>query len=508
MTRAFGSDLDRQAARVALWATGLVALLYTMVSIVIVAWLTVSLTAQLDERLERALTFEAANRQRGDDAPPGPPAVRTPPDDGGSAPPPGLPFGRERALWFIASDGTVRALPEDLALPAAYRATTAPLTIDIDGAEIRIAGRSVDGGRIIVGESMDPLNDARTSVILGLLAIAPILLLAVFLGSLTVGRRVAAPIERARRRQLAFTADASHELRTPLSVIEANADLALAAERDATWYRRAFERVQGESRRMRRLVEELLWLARFDAVGKPPAHEPVDLGVLVDQAADRFAAPAEARSLTLQVRHDAVDVSLSVPPEWLDQLVGVLLDNACKYSTVGGSVVISVGRSERRAVLSVDDSGPGIRPRAESASSTASIATRTSPEVPASALPSPTPSCARLRGAGRSAPRHRAGRAWPSAGRRVAVPPAADVPGQHPSRHLEPGGQRAGPAWLGPQPRVTPAARQSSAKAAWASRVGSSFVGKQMRRSMPMAANSPMRVARPGPGSRKSSSRV
>ena len=73
---------------------------------------------------------------------------------------------------------------------------------------------------------------------------------------------------------------------------------------------------------MRRLVEELLWLARFDAVGKPPAHEPVDLGVLVDQAADRFAAPAEARSLTLQVRHDAVDVSLSVPPEWLDQLVG------------------------------------------------------------------------------------------------------------------------------------------------------------------------------------------
>jgi signal transduction histidine kinase len=212
----------------------------------------------------------------------------------------------------------------------------------------------------VVAESMAPLNDARTSVIVGLLAIAPALLLAVFLGSLTVGRRVAAPIEQARQRQLAFTADASHELRTPLSVIEANASLALAAERDAAWYRHAFERVQGESVRMRRLVEELLWLARFDSMQRPPQHEPVDLGLLVDQAADRFAAPAEARSLSLQVRHEASGITLSAPPEWLDQLVGVLLDNACRYSPVGGSVLVGVSTADRRVVLTVDDSGPGI----------------------------------------------------------------------------------------------------------------------------------------------------
>ncbi len=82
--------------------------------------------------------------------------------------------------------------------------------------------------------------------------------------------------------------------------------------------------------------------------------------MLVDQAADRFAAPAEARSLSLQVRHDASGVTLSAPPEWLDQLVGVLLDNACKYSPVGGSVVVSVASADRRARLTVDDSGPGI----------------------------------------------------------------------------------------------------------------------------------------------------
>ena len=64
------------------------------------------------------------------------------------------------------------------------------------------------------------------------LIIGPVLLLAVFFGALMVGRRVGAPIERARQRQIELTADASHELRTPLSVIEAQTSLALERERD------------------------------------------------------------------------------------------------------------------------------------------------------------------------------------------------------------------------------------------------------------------------------------
>ena len=353
------SQVRRQSRRVALWATGLVAVLYAAVAVAIVVWLSVSLTAQVDERLARAMAFESAARLRADPPAAGGSAAGLVPVDAGG-PPPGLPFGRERAFWFIAADGTVSSVREDLPLPPERSSVTSPTTIDIEGSQVRIAGRDVEDGRIVLGESMDPVNDALTSVVLGLLAIAPVLLLAVFLGSLAIGRRVAMPVERARLRQLAFTADASHELRTPLSVIEANASLALAAERDGSWYRHAFERVQDETRRMRRLVEELLWLARFDATQRPPSGEPVDLGVLVDQAADRFAAPAEARSQSLEVRHEASGVTLSVPPEWIDQLIGVLLDNACRYAPVGGSVVVRIANQDRRAVLTVDDSGPGI----------------------------------------------------------------------------------------------------------------------------------------------------
>ncbi|HEY6058858.1 MAG TPA: HAMP domain-containing sensor histidine kinase, partial [Candidatus Limnocylindrales bacterium] len=183
-------------------------------------------------------------------------------------------------------------------------------------------------------------------------------------GAVTIGRRVAAPIEAARRRQLDFTADASHELRTPLSVIEANTSLALAEDRDETWYQSAFERVDHESKRMRRLLDDMLWLARFDAAITPPGREPVDIGVLAGQTADRFAAVAETRRVRLTVHVPDEGLSVAAPPELLDRLLGVLLDNACKYVPEGGQVDLSVARDGSRVAVTVDDSGPGI-PEAE-----------------------------------------------------------------------------------------------------------------------------------------------
>jgi signal transduction histidine kinase len=188
----------------------------------------------------------------------------------------------------------------------------------------------------------------------------------VFFGALMVGRRVGSPIERARQRQIELTADASHELRTPLSVIEAQTSLALERDRDTTWYRNAFAAVGVESKRMRRLVEDLLWLARFDSTEATPGSEATDLGVLAEQAAQRFTAVAQARGLALRVDVEPVSTMISAPPEWLDRLLGVLLDNACRYTPPDGTVDVRVGRRDGRVRLAVEDSGPGI-PAAERA---------------------------------------------------------------------------------------------------------------------------------------------
>ena len=87
--------------------------------------------------------------------------------------------------------------------------------------------------------------------------------------------------------------------------------------------------------------------------------EPVNLGLLVEQAADRFAAVAEPLA-SLEVRVEAPGATVSASPEWIDRLIGVLLDNACRYSPEGGKVVATVSRSDGRVALGVEDSGPGI----------------------------------------------------------------------------------------------------------------------------------------------------
>lgn len=105
----------------------------------------------------------------------------------------------------------------------------------------------------------------------------------------------------------------------------------------------------------------MLWLARFDSTGGLPEAEPVDVRILAAQTADQFAAVAESRKQTLTVEGGgSEDAIVTAPPEWLDRLVGVLLDNACKYSPESGSIAVAVSTEGRRVRLTVDDSGPGI----------------------------------------------------------------------------------------------------------------------------------------------------
>jgi two-component system sensor histidine kinase CiaH len=351
VTTARAADLRRTSIRVALVATGLVAVAYLIVAVAVVAIVTRNLTAQIDSRLSDSLNHP----------PPGPGPGHY------EAPKPERLGGPTFVLWTVTGDGQVSTLDSNPSLPEEYRRVAGPVTATINGSELRLMGADRGNEYIVIGQSLQPVSEAQSTVILAELLIGPVLLLVVFLGAVAIGRRVATPVELARRRQLDFTADASHELRTPLSVIEANTSLALAQDRTEAWYRTAFERVDLESKRMRRLLDDLLWLARFDATRWPPNAEPVDLGLLAAQTADRFAAIAETRRLHLEVT--AIDESkvVAAPPESLDRLLGVLLDNACKYSPEGGSVRVDVAANGGRIQVTVDDAGPGIpdgeRPR-------------------------------------------------------------------------------------------------------------------------------------------------
>jgi len=331
-----------------------VAGLYLLIAGAVVVITTHNLTANIDKTLADALTSFPSQRLGG-----GPPG-------GGFTGPPGAPrFGAPIQWWMYHPDGNYDSRSPDaqnIDLPVPYRSITSPQTLSVSGTDLRLRGGLVGDDWTVVGLSMDSVYQARSNLIGTEAMIAPVLLLVIFLGALAIGRRVAAPVELARQRQMEFTANASHELRTPLSVIQAQTTLALSQPRDEAWYQRAFQRVDGETKRMRGLVDDLLWLARFDATRAAATAQPVDVAVLAQQAVDRFAAVAEARHLRLSIAATGSSYVIAASPEWVDRLLGVLLDNACKYTPEHGSVEVRVGADGDRVRVAVDDSGPGVPP--------------------------------------------------------------------------------------------------------------------------------------------------
>ena len=167
-----------------------------------------------------------------------------------------------------------------------------------------------------------------------------------------------ARLDAAFEAQRQFVADASHELRNPLAVIQTNLDVALAdpgATRDSL--RRAAMVARRASERMARLVDDLLALARLEAPGA--RREPVDLGALVADAGDEFAAPAELRGVALE-RAAPPGLTLAGDRDGLKRAVANLLDNAVRFAPAGSRVRLAAGREDGWAWIAVADEGPGI----------------------------------------------------------------------------------------------------------------------------------------------------
>ncbi|MDA8297452.1 MAG: HAMP domain-containing sensor histidine kinase [Actinomycetota bacterium] len=270
--------------------------------------------------------------------------------------------------WWVPNDARVAvALTSSTPpLPRADWGVRALGTRQINGEALRIEGASLPGGAVIVASSTKGDQRVLDALLLAEGVVAPFLLVGVYLAALAVGRFAAGPVERAHQRQLAFAADASHELRTPLSVIEAEVGLALSNQRDAAAYRAALERVAAEGHRLRGIVEDLLFLARFDAEPQDGEREAVALAAIAAEGVDRFGAIAAKKRQQLSFCAEGFDHDhdegplVEVEGLWLERLTSVLLDNACRYSPPGGVIEVRVATDGHRGLLAVEDSGPGI----------------------------------------------------------------------------------------------------------------------------------------------------
>jgi signal transduction histidine kinase len=341
------------AARVAAVATLIIAVVYVAALAIFNAVAANRLVAGVDTQLRDTLRDAQGGAGLADAALP----------DGGDADVAAPPI----LIWRLSSTGRmVEASPDAPPLPTgAWLSSGRPDTAALGTGTFRLKARETSHGWLVAGQSLASTAHIQ-AVLLAVEAVAaPVLLGTVFLGTLVIGLKASGPVEQARRRQLEFTADASHELRTPLSVIEAETGLALSTPRDAGQYQTALRRVSRESRRLRSIVDNLLWLARFDSEPANPANEPVDVLTIAEMCADRFSAITRSRGIDLSVRCEGEPQAwINAPPEWVDRLTGVLVDNACRHAATAGrpapAVRIVVASAGNRVSLTVEDSGPGI----------------------------------------------------------------------------------------------------------------------------------------------------
>jgi len=169
-------------------------------------------------------------------------------------------------------------------------------------------------------------------------------------------------VEATRQSQRDFVANVSHELKTPLTSIQGFSQALLdgtASTPEAT--ARAARIIHDEAERMRRLVDELLILARFDAGQMVMARDPVELGPLLRGCVEKLAPQAQAAGVAL-----ALDVPerlfVTGDTDRLAQVFTNLLDNALAHTPAGSKVVLAARPAEdRRAVeVAVADAGEGI----------------------------------------------------------------------------------------------------------------------------------------------------
>jgi heavy metal sensor kinase len=166
-------------------------------------------------------------------------------------------------------------------------------------------------------------------------------------------------LEEALAHNHRFSADASHELRTPLTIIRGELESLIQIRSLPATVMEGIGSALEESNRMAKIVHSLMTISRLDCGGEQIELAPVDLIDIVSVTLDHMGLLAEEKRISLRFR-PGPSTYVTGDSMRLKQIVVNLVDNAIKYTPDGGDVSVSVTAEEKKAVLTVTDTGIGI----------------------------------------------------------------------------------------------------------------------------------------------------
>lgn len=158
-----------------------------------------------------------------------------------------------------------------------------------------------------------------------------------------------------------FLADISHELRTPITVIRGEAEITLRGrDRAADEYKDALQRIVELAMQLGTYVNDLLFLARAETASLQFTWDSLDMAALVAHAVEDFRLMAEENGIAVAVAAPDEPLWLYGDKQRLRQLLFILGDNACRYSSPGGQMTVALWAGGNKVYFSLADQGIGI----------------------------------------------------------------------------------------------------------------------------------------------------
>lgn len=168
-------------------------------------------------------------------------------------------------------------------------------------------------------------------------------------------------VRTAHELQRNFVGNVSHELRTPLTSIEGFSQALLeGVSRSREEQRRSLEIINQESKRMVRVLRDLLLLSQIDAGEVRPEKKPVDLVDLLRKMESIYSGRAGKKRIALVVEPCREQLSVVTDPDRFEQILTNLMDNALKFTGPGGTVSVGVSANRDSVSVWVSDTGSGI----------------------------------------------------------------------------------------------------------------------------------------------------
>jgi signal transduction histidine kinase len=164
----------------------------------------------------------------------------------------------------------------------------------------------------------------------------------------------------ALRRQM--MADVSHELKTPLTAMRGYVETLRMPEvvLDAERHDRYLETIDRETRRLERIVKDLLDLARYEGGGVVLQPRVFDIERLFENVAGRHERDAQTKGVAVRIHVDVHADQVVADPDRIEQAIENLVGNALRHTPAGGTITLSAAQAEGAATLSVSDTGAGI----------------------------------------------------------------------------------------------------------------------------------------------------